>query len=37
MFLFADLVMKNLHAQTTLEELRVEVHPNQFPVDLDQA
>ncbi|KAI9869334.1 MAG: hypothetical protein M1813_000123 [Trichoglossum hirsutum] len=37
MFLFAYLVMVNLHSQSTLEELHCELRPDRLPEGLDQA
>lgn len=37
MFLFAKLVMMNLHAQPSKQELRKEVDPRRFPRGLEQA
>lgn len=37
MFLFAKLVMENLGNQTSQNDLRKELEPTTFPVDLGQA
>ncbi|KAI1629298.1 hypothetical protein EDD37DRAFT_616633 [Exophiala viscosa] len=37
MFLFAKLVMENLHEQDTLEDLRPQFSPDNFPEGFDQA
>ncbi|KAK8073631.1 hypothetical protein PG994_004530 [Apiospora phragmitis] len=37
MFLYAKLVMNNLHAQLTIEELAQELEPNCFPTGLQEA
>ena len=37
MFLFARLVMENLFAQPTVEEIINQLHPDVFPEGLDAA
>jgi hypothetical protein len=37
MFLFAKLVLTNLHAQTTRKELEQELQPGTFPKGFEQA
>lgn len=37
MFLFAELVMKELCAQLSLEALHERIHPDNFPKGLEDA
>jgi hypothetical protein len=37
MFLFAKLVLDNLHGQDNLEDICNELHPNTFPHGFEQA